>query len=363
MNSLESDQLEQRFRKAAILLASLDDSLAEQLLAEMPSEEAASVRVMMTQLDEFDAAEQDEVVSEFHRSREVSAPPSHDGVELDVSPLAQIEQDNPRLILQKDHLTIESLKNLSDAEANSIVQSLSDEHPQTMALVVSRLSHQAAGKILPLFSPDLQDQILSRLAELDPADESSAQIVESYLQRWVQEQRHRRDRMAAGTELVQKILENTPAEDRAVITGRIGRPSPQPATSHASGPPHTSPASAPRNRRGQLRRPLPYKRFVKPEAQEQAAEVEPGEIEDPILLLESAEDASLLAALTNVDKQIVTLALAGASERLLDRVLKNLPRRRGQRLKAQLRNVGPTRLSDIIDAQQQLAQYVRQHRQ
>jgi flagellar motor switch protein FliG len=67
-----------------------------------------------------------------------------------------------------------------------------------------------------------------------------------------------------------------------------------------------------------------------------------------------------MAALTQTDREIVTLALAGASEELMNRILRRLPRRQAKEFRKRLRDIGPTRLSDMLAAQQQLAQNARQ---
>jgi CelD/BcsL family acetyltransferase involved in cellulose biosynthesis len=81
---------------------------------------------------------------------------------------------------------------------------------------------------------------------------------------------------------------------------------------------------------------------------------------NPLGELEKVDDATLMAALTQTDRQIVTLALAGASEELMNRILRRLPRRQAKDFRKRLRDIGPTRLSDMLAAQQQLAQNARQ---
>ena len=47
-------------------------------------------------------------------------------------------------------------------------------------------------------------------------------------------------------------------------------------------------------------------------------------------------------------------ALAGASDALMKRIVKDLPRRQAKQFRQQVRNVGPTRLSDMVAAQREL---------
>jgi len=76
--------------------------------------------------------------------------------------------------------------------------------------------------------------------------------------------------------------------------------------------------------------------------------------EDPLSELESLDDKALLKALRLADRQTVMLALAGASEGLMKRIVHGLPRRRANQFRQQVRAIGPTRLSEMLAAQHEL---------
>jgi flagellar motor switch protein FliG len=63
-----------RIRRAAILVASLDEPLAEQLLAELPHGEASRILSEAERLESIDAEEQQDVLAEFRRLRLSAAP-------------------------------------------------------------------------------------------------------------------------------------------------------------------------------------------------------------------------------------------------------------------------------------------------
>lgn len=348
-------------RKAAIFLASLDDAMAEQMLSEMPVADADAVRAVMLQLEDCGADEQQAVMAEFRRSQQITSPAMDSGVELDASLLAHIEQQTDALPQTVEH---DPLARINEQEAAKIAETLSSEHPQTVALVISRLTHQTAASILPRLSISLQDEVLGRLAELDPADQSSVAVVESQLVAWVNEHRRKQQRLANGTELVQKLLENTPSGERQVIVGRIARENPRLArVLGASSESHMS--AAYKAQFGNVAE-VPaqptvasLKRIMRPVERSPEVSVASSEDTDPLSVLEGLEDATLMAVLTEADRNVVTLALAGASEVLMKRILKRLPKAQAKQYRNQFRNIGPTRLSDMIAAQHQLAEYAR----
>jgi flagellar motor switch protein FliG len=72
--------------------------------------------------------------------------------------------------------------------------------------------------------------------------------------------------------------------------------------------------------------------------------------------LNNVSDAMLLEALHKAEPQIAMLALAGAPPHLLDRILSQLPRRQAKRFRRQLHSLQPTRMSDLLAAQQRFTQ-------
>ena len=69
-------------------------------------------------------------------------------------------------------------------------------------------------------------------------------------------------------------------------------------------------------------------------------------------LLNQVSNAMLLDALRQTEPQIAMLALAGAPPHLLDRILGQLPRRQAKRFRRQLHSLQPTRIRDLLAAQQ-----------
>ncbi len=369
MNHSKANERDRQLRKVAILIASLDDPLAERMLADMPTADAQAVRAVVDRLDHVDPEEERNIVDQFRRSTRMAMPHSTGpqsivGVELDASLLARIEQQDSNDWEEPAEANRSPLAVLTDAEAATIVDALSREHPQTVAVVISRLDHVAAAKILTLLSPYLQVEVLERVAELDPADQQSVQVVESHLAQWINQQRQRTERMAAGAEFVQRILQSTPEEDRAAILTRLDKRNPKLAGRFGRPEGGAGRSTVPLPPRSQVSK----KRFVaKPRTAARlrfsAGPVPQPQVTtsaDPLGELEKVDDATLMAALTQTDRQVVILALAGASEELISRILRRLPRRQAKDFRKRLRDIGPTRLSDMLAAQQQLAQNARQ---
>ena len=100
-NTTDTDR-RSKLRKAAILVASLDQPLAQRLLADLPSRDAAEVRELAAQLKDVQEAEHRAVFADFRE--QLTSPPKHlmpssrtklEGVELDESLLAHLDGQHP----------------------------------------------------------------------------------------------------------------------------------------------------------------------------------------------------------------------------------------------------------------------------
>jgi flagellar motor switch protein FliG len=72
--------------------------------------------------------------------------------------------------------------------------------------------------------------------------------------------------------------------------------------------------------------------------------------------LEHLSDEALVAALRASDQNTVLRALAASGDAFLTRVTNMLPRRQAKQLRRMLRDLGPTRLAELHQAQAQILQ-------
>ncbi|RIK80967.1 MAG: hypothetical protein DCC67_08635 [Planctomycetota bacterium] len=363
----------EKTRRAAILIASLDETMAEQLLAGLPPAEAAKVAAELQRLDDVDPEEQRDVLDEFRRAGR-TAQSRREGVEFTYSA--------PRVVAPPVERPAETPADAPttdaphDGDAAAIAELLAHEHPQTIAVALSGLGQEQAAGAFAALPSMLQADVLERLANLQTADEGAVQELQRQLKQRIEEQRARRERMAASIELAKRMLAKTAPEQRESLLARITprRPlEPRPAEAGASE--STSPA-VPRSpdsagetelylADGQRRdehgpsaawpadedpAEPPYAQFALAAAPD---------LEDRSAQLEGLTDAELFGALRAADEATVQRALAASSEALVNRVASRLPRRQANRLRRLVRSLGPTRLSDLRTAQWQLLRLAR----
>jgi flagellar motor switch protein FliG len=305
-------------RKAAILVAALDGPAADRVLDRMAPAQAQQVRRMtMELLDRIDPQEQRQVVDEFLRIRPMVPKKQPAGIELD-GRLAR------RLLLRQTGFSADEAASpddskgppfrfLHDAEGERLAALLAGERPQTIALVLSHLPPKQAGHVLARLAPALQVDVIRRLVDLEETQPEILQEVERALESRFSEEMLMQRRRVAGLVAVAGILEASEAPVGTQILNNL--------TSHD--------------------RPL-------------AERLSPPRL--TFADVAGLDDATLAAIFRAAEPPLAILALVGAPEELIERVLAGLPTAEAGMIRDRLLHLGPTRLADVEEARRRVAE-------
>jgi flagellar motor switch protein FliG len=367
----------ERIRRAAILIASLEQALAEQMLESLPPAEATKILAEVDRLGELDSEELQDVLDEF-RAAGRQGRTAQEAVEFTYSvPQPVLRREPPAAaatIVVNDNPHSQANAE-QDADAELMAELLSQEHPQTIAAALSRLGSEQGAAVFAGLPAPLQADVLDRLATLEPADEDAVQDVESQLQHHVELHRERRQRAVASAELARRMLQKTSPDQRDRLLARLSPPGGQrnaaaaeiaPTNDHMASQQAHALATQVRMERetAQAQNSAPPTRFEawtdEPSASVGTAPAAATLVlEDRSRELELINDRSLLDALRVADERTVQWALAASSEKFLNRVASKLPRRQATRLREMVRSIGPTRLTDLRAAQHELLRLAR----
>ena len=358
----------ERIRRAAILVASIDQSLAEHMLDSLPASEATKILAEVDRLGEIDADEQRDVLDEFRRAGRRETEPAN-AVEFTYSAPQHVAVE-PLPAMEATAATAAD-DVAAEAEAALIAELLSAEHSQTIAVALSRMSHEQGAAVFAQLTATLQEDVLNRLANLQITDESAVCELETELQQRIVLQRQRRERAAASAELARRIVAKTAPMQRDSLLARITHPE-----QRSTAAPTESPAASLSERQTRELQDAIQKARELVATQEKLLDgdhssfeawsdghggdedfdeaLAPTFLEDRSDDLERLTDGALLRALQAADERTVQLALACSSERFLRRVATKLPRAAAARLRMAVRSIGPTRLIDLRAAQHEL---------
>ena len=302
-------------RKAAVLVASIDRAAADVLLDQLGPERAKLVRQAVMYLDDIDSAERRRVVAEFRRIGPMTPGRDIAGIELDRLPA------NPKKRAfssvgapDSDAKTIDAppFDFLRDAENEKLADLLGGERPQTVALVLSHLPPERAAETLSHLPPPLQVEVVRRLVDLENTDEETLRGIEQALEARWSRQFVADPRRAVGPETVAKILGSCNGKTRGRILENLAAHDPALAERFGD-------------------RPMAFDDLAK------------------------LNGAALLAVCRAADPEVALAALLGAPPAILDRLFRCMGPAEAKQLRHQLDHPSPIRLSDIEEAQRQIA--------
>ncbi len=302
-------------RKAALLIASLDEVHVDALMRQMSLQQADRLRQAIAELGEINPREQNDVIEEFFRISPLIPDRHPTGIALDgplprhlsLSPPGEAGAGSPGA-------NDISFKFLQEASTRDLAPFLERENPQTIAVVVSRLPAERAAEILAGLPAELQIEVARRLVDMEETDVEILREIERGLEAWLGQREHG-ERRRPGVAALNQILDAASPQARQHILANLNR--------------HEVPLGS---RLGAGTRPA-------------------ASFAD----LERWDSASLSVVLHHVDRQLLVLALAGASVEFAGRALDLLPSPTAEAVRKSLAELGPTRLSDVEEAMHEIA--------
>lgn len=166
-------------QKVAVLLLMLGSENAAQVLRGLDEARVEEICAEMNRLGEVPQETQSEVLREFAGVLVQSTTMVRGGADFIQAALEKgLGAPKASAILGRvgaQPPTETSLRKLSDLDAGQIYLGLRGERPQIAALIISGLCPQVASKVLNRFPPETREQIVERVALLEPA---SAEVID-----------------------------------------------------------------------------------------------------------------------------------------------------------------------------------------
>jgi len=358
-------------RKAAIVIASLDEQSADKLLESMPEELASQIRWMSIELEDIDEQERQRVLDEFLANTGRGKPPLSDDVETEFTYAAPDNLPVPKLEGASNNTPEPPpFGFLNDAPTEMLAPFFEQEHPQVSAVMLSFLPPRRVAEILKHLGIHQQADIVQRISQLDEPNREVVAELEARAQKIVSQQMHSFKRRQAGVAAAQAILRMSSLENAdhlrkelaergfdlpEVVTDASETFYDQVSTYQAAFPtPAEKKTEIITDRKLDEPPPAPM---------EKPNEIKPG-VEPPQPLpkpprvpnfaferLPELDDQALAQVLHGLGPKIVLLALCGAPEPVVARIGRGLGAKEMKRLEQKIRELQPVLLSDIDRAQ------------
>jgi len=305
-------------RKAAILLASLPQDEAAQLMSRLKPKQVEAVSIEIARMENVDASEQESVIQEFAQANPNLFLGDVGGFDLAKALVEKALGKNAGDTLENVQQTIEALPFgfLRKIDPQNLLTFIADEHPQTIALILCHLPPSYGAEIIAGLAPDTQLQVTRRIANMGQTRPEVIQQVEEGLEQRMALLMGQAFERAGGVESVAEILNVADRATERALLENLAQDDPE------------------------LVEEIRRRMFVF----------------DDIAKL---SDKDIQSILKNVETSQWALALKGASDELKQKVLSNMSKRAAQMLEEEIEFLGPVRVSDVESVQQQIVEIVR----
>ena len=300
--------------KAAIFLLTLGADFTAEVFARLAEDEIKAVGRQMSKVDHVDKDDVAALLREFKTESGGSSDLylSGDGM-LEKALKSSLKAEKAHEILDeiRSDWKLTLFQKARKLDSKVFVNFLRNEHPQTIALVLSVLNNTQAAEILSELKEDTQVEVIMRMSELDKVSPEILVDVDRVLQEELLSMEGLEGQRLGGVETVAEILNNV---DRAMEASIL-------------------------------------------EGVEEQRESLADEIRKLMFVFEDlyeVDDRGIMAILKEVSTDDLKLALKTASEDLREKIFKNMSSRAVEMLKEDMEIMGPVRVRDVEASQQMI---------
>ncbi|GGA63119.1 flagellar motor switch protein FliG [Ornithinibacillus halotolerans] len=306
-------------QKAAILLISLGPDASAQVYKHLTEEEIEKLSLEISSVKKVEASMKEEVMEQFHQ------------IALAQDYIAQGGIGYAKTVLEKafgEHEAMNIINRLTSslqvrpfdfarkADAQQVFNYIQNEHPQTIALVLSYLDPEQAGQILSSLPQEMQADIARRIATMDSTSPEIISQVEEVLERNIASAFTEDYTQTGGIETVVEVLNGVDRSTERTILDALEIRDPE------------------------LADEIKKRMFV---------------FEDIVIL----DNRAIQRVIREVENEDLRLALKVASDEVKEIVFKNMSQRMAETFKEEMEYMGPVRLRDVEEAQTRIVAIIR----
>lgn len=300
--------------QAAILLMSLGEADAAEILKHMGPKEVQRIGAAMTQLQNVQQSEVQAVLANFlDEVRTLTGL----GVGADnyirkmlVTALGEDKANSliDRILIGGNTTGLDTLKWM---EARSVADVIRNEHPQIQAIVIAYLDSDQSAEILTYFPEKVRLDIMMRVASLDTVQPSALQELNDILEKQFSGNAASQTKAMGGYKVAAEIMNNLDGSIEAELMEGI----------------------------------------------KEIDEDMGNQIQDLMFVFENlkdVDDRGIQALLREVSSDVLVVALKGADDELKEKIFKNMSKRAAELLRDDLETKPPMRLADVEAAQKEI---------
>ncbi|MCX4339728.1 MAG: flagellar motor switch protein FliG [Lachnospiraceae bacterium] len=306
-------------QKAAILMIALGPEKSAAIFKHLKEDEVEELTLEIANTRSITPQLKESVVSEFYQVCLAQQYIAEGGINYAKELLEKsFGADKAMDVIGKltASLQVKPFEFVRKADAAQLLNFIQDEHPQTIALILSYLAPGQAAIIVSALPPDRQADVTKRIAVMDRTSPDVIKEVEKVLESKLSSLVNQDYTIIGGVDAVVEILNTVDrgTEKHIMETLEIEEP--------------------------ELADEIRKKMFV---------------FEDILLL----DDRAIQRVLRDVDNSDLAIALKGSNEEVQNAIFNNLSKRLAVMIKEDMEFMGPVRMKDVEEAQQKIVNIIR----
>lgn len=306
-------------KKTAVLLIAFGPQLSSKVLRHFSEPEIEKISMEIANTGKVSAEVIEEVIDEFNLLNEAQRYMLDGGIDYarDLLDKTVGPQKAAEIIKRlKEAAKVKPFTFARNTDSRQLANIISQEHPQTIALILSYLDPTQAAEILASLPEEMQSDIARRIAVMERTSPEVLKSVEAVLKDRLSAVLQQDFTSAGGIESVVEILNQVDRGTEKLILEGL------------------------ESEDAELADEIRQLMFI---------------FEDVITM----DDSSIQRVIREVDSKELALALKGSSDEVKERIYKNLSKRASEMLREDMEYMGPVRLRDVEEAQQKIVGIIR----
>ena len=305
--------------KAATLLITLGPEKSAKIFKHLKEEEIEQLTLEIANTSSVSPQTKEKVLSEFYEICLAQQYIAEGGIGYAKELLEKaLGEEKAKDVIGKltASLQVRPFEFIRKTDPSQLLNFIQDEHPQTIALILSYLPASQASMVVSSLPPEKQADVARRIAQMDRTSPAVIKQVEKVLERKLSSLVNQDYTIVGGVDAIVSILNSVDrgTEKHIMETLEVEEP--------------------------ELADEIRKKMFV---------------FEDIL----SLDDRAIQRVLRDVDNSDLALALKGATEEVQNVILNNLSKRLAVMIKEDMEYMGPVRMKDVEEAQQKIVNIIR----
>ena len=305
--------------KAATLLITLGPEKSAKIFKHLKEEEIEQLTLEIANTSSVSPQTKEKVLSEFYEICLAQQYIAEGGIGYAKELLEKaLGEEKAKDVIGKltASLQVRPFEFIRKTDPSQLLNFIQDEHPQTIALILSYLPASQASMVVSSLPPEKQADVARRIAQMDRTSPDVIKQVEKVLERKLSSLVNQDYTIVGGVDAIVSILNSVDrgTEKHIMETLEVEEP--------------------------ELADEIRKKMFV---------------FEDILLL----DDRAIQRVLRDVENADLELALKNTTEEVQNVIYKNLSKRLAAMIKEDMDFMGPVRMKDVEEAQQKIVAVIR----